>query len=241
MLTSLLNHASARFTAECPRMLNRLLQRLLAICGGQFSCPKGGSGVQSMACAYFCEPMKKAVHQQDQLPIDPQMIPARERKDGRVTVDGKFFRLGAGKFYLKGLTYGPFAPDEGGDTFATPEQTVRDFTQIRALGANLLRVYYVPPRSWLDLAAEHGLKVLIDIPWAKHLCFLDSKKSQEQARQTVQAASGACKGHPAVFAFSMVNEISAEIVRWSGVAKVERFIDSLLDEAKSIDPHCLCT
>src|SRR6266404_2729596 len=169
-------------------MLNRLLQRLLAICGGQFSCPRGAQWRTNMACAYFCEPMKKAVHQQDQLPIDPQMIPTRERKDGRVTVDGKFFRLGPRKFYLKGLTYGPFAPDERGGTFATPERTVRDFTQIRALGANLLRVYYVPPRSWLDLAAEHGLKVLIDIPWAKHLCFLDSPESRTEARRAVAQA-----------------------------------------------------
>src|SRR2546423_683713 len=152
----------------------------------------------------------------------------------RVSIDGKFFRVGDKKFHVKGLTYGPFAPNDRGETFASPEQTARDFQQIVGLGANLLRVYYVPPRWFLDLASEHGLKVLIDIPWAKHLCFLDSKKSQEQARQTVQAAVGACKGHPAVFAFSVVNEISAEIVRWSGVAKVERFINSLIDEAKSI-------
>src|SRR3989442_8856964 len=159
----------------------------------------------------------------------------------RISVDGKFFRLGERKFCAKGLTYGPFAPNDKGETFASPEQTARDFRQIVQLGANLLRVYYVPPLWFLDLAAEHGLKVLIDIPWAKHLCFLDSKKSQEEARQTVQTAVGTCKGHPAVLAFSVVNEISAEIVRWSGVDKVERFIDSLIDEAKSIDPGCLCT
>ena len=159
----------------------------------------------------------------------------------RVSVDGKFFRVGDKKFYAKGLTYGPFAPNDKGESFASPEQTSRDFQQIVQLGVNLLRVYYVPPPWFLDLAQEHGLRVLIDIPWAKHLCFLDSQKSQEQARRAVQTAVGACKGHRAVFAFSVVNEISAEIVRWSGVARVERFIDSLIDEAKSIDSACLCT
>src|SRR5437899_20678 len=95
----------------------------------------------------------------------------------RVIVDGRFFRLGREKFYVKGVTYGPFAPDANGETFASREQTARDFRQIRDLAANLVRVYYVPPSWFLELAAEHGLKVLIDIPWPKHLCFLDSAAS----------------------------------------------------------------
>ncbi|PYI83255.1 MAG: glycosyl transferase [Verrucomicrobia bacterium] len=161
--------------------------------------------------------------------------------DPRVTVNGKFFRLETQKFYLKGLTYGPFAPNALHETFASREQTARDFQQIGELGANLLRVYYVPPRWFLDLAAEKGLKLLIDIPWAKHLCFLDSEESQEAARDTVRQAVRACDKHPAVFAFSVANEIPAEIVRWSGVRAVEEFIDELVDEVKKIDPDCLCT
>src|SRR5213593_3217874 len=145
----------------------------------------------------------------------------------RVHVDGKFFRLGGEKFYPKGLTYGPFAPNEQKEMFPSREQTVRDFLQLRELGANLLRVYYVPPRWFLDLAAEHELKVLVDIPWPKHLCFLDSAASRAEARRAVSHAVAACKGLPAVFAYSVANEIPAEIVRWSGIAKVTRFIDEL--------------
>src|SRR5205809_7008864 len=52
----------------------------------------------------------------------------------RVTIDGKFFRLGERKFCVKGLTYGPFAPDAKGETFGSPAQVVRDFQQIRELG-----------------------------------------------------------------------------------------------------------
>jgi len=52
--------------------------------------------------------------------------------------------------------------------------------------ANTLRVYYVPPRWFLDLAEAAGLKVLVDIPWGKHLCFLDSAAAREEARQTVR-------------------------------------------------------
>ncbi|MDB6108906.1 MAG: glycosyl transferase family 2 [Pedosphaera sp.] len=159
----------------------------------------------------------------------------------RVTVDGKFFRLGEKKFYAKGVSYGPFAPDAQGETFALREQTARDFAQIRELDANVIRVYHVPPHWFLDLAIEHGLRVLVDIPWNKHLCFLDSGKLRAEAREAVRLAVQACARHPAVFAFSVVNEIAPDVVRWSGAKAVASFIDELVAEAKRIDPDCLCT
>jgi glycosyltransferase involved in cell wall biosynthesis len=168
-------------------------------------------------------------------------LPGLAASTRRVTADGKGFRLGAQKFHVKGVTYGPFAPNADGEMFASREQTRRDFEQIRVLGANVLRVYYVPPRWLLDLADEYELKVLIDIPWSKHLCFLDSAETRRAARQAVREAVQATRGHPAVFAYSVVNEVSAEITRWSGVGRVERFIDELVDEARQADPDCLCT
>jgi len=167
-------------------------------------------------------------------------MPAQDRAE-RVSIDGKFFRLGSQKFYVKGLTYGPFAPNEHGETFARPEQTRADMEQIRGAGANLLRVYYVPPRWFLELAAEYDLKVLVDIPWPHHLCFLDSPVSRQAARHSVSQAVASCKGLPAVFAYSVANEIPAEIIRWSGIARTARFVDELIEEAKSIDPTALCT
>lgn len=158
-----------------------------------------------------------------------------------VRVDGKFFRIGEKKFYLKGVTYGPFSPNSQGEHFAELDQTVRDFTQIHELGANLLRLYYVPPRWFLDLAAEHGFKLLVDIPWSKHACFLDSDHTREQARLAVRQAALACAFHPAVFALSVVNEIPPDIVRWSGAAKIAEFIDELVGEVKAVAPECLCT
>lgn len=159
----------------------------------------------------------------------------------RVTVDGKFFRLGEKKFYAKGVSYGPFAPNAAGQLFASPEQTANDFAQIRELGANVIRVYHVPAKWFLDLAASQNLKVLIDIPWNRHLCFLDSAEYRAQARQAVRRAVLSCARHPAVFAFSIANEIPSDIVRWSGAKAVANFIDELISEAKRADPDCLCT
>ena len=158
-----------------------------------------------------------------------------------VTVDGKFFRLGEKKFYIKGVTYGPFAPNAEGESFVTRDQTKRDFALIHELGANVIRVYYVPPRWLLDLALEHEIKLLIDIPWSKHLCFLDSARLREASRKTVRLAVRECAAHPAVFAYSVVNEIPPDIVRWSGAEAVADFIDELVALAKQIDPQCLCT
>ena len=171
----------------------------------------------------------------------PSNASASTAGNERVRADGKFFRLGGRKFHAKGVTYGPFAPNDRGETFASPEQTVRDFQLLRDLNANTVRVYYVPPRWFLDLAAERGLKVLVDVPWPKHLCFMDSAERRRQARQTVRQAAKDCAGHPAVFALSVVNEIPAEIVRWSGARRVERFIDELVDEARDAEPSGLYT
>lgn len=156
-------------------------------------------------------------------------------------VDGKFLRLGAEKFYLKGVTYGPFAPDADGCTFASQDQTARDFELVRELGANTVRVYYVPPRWLLDLAQAHELKVLVDVPWEKHRCFLETYEMREAARVTVRSAAQACAGHPAVLALSIANEVPAEIVRWHGVTKVAAFLDELIAEVKRIDAAMLCT
>jgi len=123
----------------------------------------------------------------------------------RVTVDGKFFRLGDRKFFVKGVTYGPFAPDAAGQPFPTPEQVARDFDLVRDLGANVVRVYTVPPRWVLDLAAARQLRLLVDVPWSKHQCFLDSAAGREAAREAVRGAVAGCGGHPAIFAFSVAN------------------------------------
>ena len=159
----------------------------------------------------------------------------------RVRVDGKFFRLGADKFHVKGVAYGPFAPNSAGQPFAPPEETALDFARIRELGANVLRVYHVPGRWFLDLAEQNGLKVLVDIPWNKNLCFLESPATRAEARDTVKRAVGLCARHPAVLAYSVANEIPADVVRWSGEQPVARFLDELVQETKELDPDSLAT
>jgi glycosyltransferase involved in cell wall biosynthesis len=159
----------------------------------------------------------------------------------RPVVSGKFFRIDHRKFFPKGVTYGPFAPNPAGEPFGTREQTMADFELLRRLGANLLRVYHVPPTWFLDLAEAHQFKLLIDIPWNKYVCFLDSHAIRKEICDLVREAVQRCARHPAVFAYSVVNELPADIVRWSGAHDVEVFIDQLVAAAKSVDAECLCT
>src|SRR5436189_5038913 len=100
----------------------------------------------------------------------------------RVSVDGKFFRLGSRKFYVKGVSYGPFAPNSAGQTFASPEQTAADFAKIQELGGNLIRIYHVPPKWFLDLALQHDLRILLDVPWNTHLRSVDSRQARDNPR-----------------------------------------------------------
>src|SRR5262245_19709460 len=148
----------------------------------------------------------------------------------RVVVDAKFFRLGDKKFFVKGIAYGPFAPNAQGLPFAAPEQTALDLTQIADMGANVVRVYDVPPRWFLDLALARELRVLVDVPWNKHLC-MDSAQRRSEAREAVRRAVYSGARHPAVFAYSIANEIPADVVRWSGAQAVAEFIDELVYEA----------
>jgi len=159
----------------------------------------------------------------------------------RVTVDGKFFRAGTRKFHPKGVAYGPFAPNGAGDCLAGPEQTRRDFALIRELGANLLRVYTVPPAWFLDLAQEHALRLLVDVPWNKQARVLDTPAARRAVRDTIRHAARDCGRHPAVFAISVVNELPPDVVRWNGAAAVEAFLDELAAEVKAVAPECLCT
>src|SRR5207248_2821246 len=117
----------------------------------------------------------------------------------------------------------------------------RDFALMRAAGVNAIRTYHLPPEPLLELADEHGLAVFIDVPWPKHVCFLDSRAARTEARQSVRRAAERGRAHPAVLAYSVGNEIPPSVVRWHGRRRVERFLGELRDVAKQADPAGLVT
>jgi GT2 family glycosyltransferase len=157
------------------------------------------------------------------------------------SVDGKFFARAGRRVLVRGVTYGPFAADAEGRPFPPSDQVIADFAQMLSANINCIRTYHVPPDWLLQLADDQGMGVFIDVPWPKHLCFLDSTKAQQQAREAVHHAATQGRSHPCVLAYSVGNEIPSNIVRWHGAARVEHFVRELMDVAKQVDPDHLVT
>src|SRR3954468_6591086 len=175
----------------------------------------------------------------------PAVYAGRQRRaepvTNRVRRDGKFFRLGSEKFYVKGVTYGPFEMSSEGEALPEREQIARDFAQMLELGANVIRVYHTPPKWFMDMAQAAGLKIFIDVAWPKNLSFVGDPQVTQQAHAAVREAARTCGNHAAIFAISVVNEIPPDIVRFAGREKVERFVDDLVATAKIHAPDCLIT
>lgn len=160
---------------------------------------------------------------------------------GRVRVDGKFFARGATRVRVRGVTYGPFPPDEEGRPFPPMARVSADFDVMADASVNSIRTYHVPPEGLLELADARGISVLVDVPWAKHLCFLDDEAIRRDARRAVREAAGRGRGHPSVLGYSIANEVRPDVVRWHGARRVERFLAELADVARQADPQGLVT
>jgi len=159
----------------------------------------------------------------------------------RPEVKGKFLFVDQQKFWVRGVTYGTFAPREDGAQFPEPVTVERDFAEISANGLNAVRVYTVPPIWLLDLAQKYGLRAMVGLPWEQHIAFLDDKGRAKEIEDRMRAAIISCGKHPAILCYCLGNEIPASIVRWHGRNRVERFLERLYRIGKAEDPTGLFT
>ena len=153
-----------------------------------------------------------------------------------VKVRAKFFFEGERKIFLKGVTYGPFAPDAHGHHFGSAQQAHQDARHIVSAGFNLLRIYYVPPPWFAEVCAEYGLRLLITLPWAEHVAFLQEPKIRREIVESVRRDTSALAGHPAVLGYLVGNEIPSNMVRWLGVRRVTEFVEYLMEIGRQEDP-----
>jgi len=159
----------------------------------------------------------------------------------RPRVVGRFLEAGGQRLLIKGVSYGTFAPDASGAQFPVPERVRQDFRLMREAGLNTVRVYTVPEPSLLDCAAEHGLRVMVGVPWAQHLAFLDDQALTRRVRQDVVSAVRALGSHEAALLFALGNEIPASVVRWHGQRRIEMFLRELYDACKQASPDSVLT
>jgi GT2 family glycosyltransferase len=159
----------------------------------------------------------------------------------RIRVKGKLLERGGRRFRVCGVTYGPFAPNHSAEPFPSPNRVAGDFAHMRAGGINSVRIYHLPPEWLLHLADEQGMAVYMDVPWAKHLCFLDDAAARRAARRAIRQSAERGRAHTCVLAYGIGNEIPPNIVRWFGARRVERFLAELADVAKQADSSGLVT
>ena len=157
------------------------------------------------------------------------------------TVTGKFLRCGTQRLWIKGVAYGTFAPATEGGQFPSREQVADDFAMMARHGINTVRTYTAPDPAILDEAARQELRVMVGLPWAQHVAFLDDRRLRAQIRRETIAEVRRLASHPALLLFALGNEIPAPVVRWHGAERVEHFLRELYDEAKSTSPDSLFT
>src|SRR5437868_14087405 len=117
--------------------------------------------------------------------IGETILPATQKIRAR----GKFLYNGEEKFYVKGVTYGTFKPDEGGILFPDSRTVETDFAMMSKHGINAIRTYTAPPPYLFELAAKYGLGVMVGLPWEQHISFLDDPKQKKDIIKRVKARS----------------------------------------------------
>ncbi len=159
----------------------------------------------------------------------------------RPHVDGKFLAAGSERLWVRGVTYGTFAPDAEGVRFGTRDQVRADFAAMSANGINAVRTYTAPPTWFLDDAVEHGLWVMVGLAWEQHVAVLPHRALAGRVEASVRAQAASCAGHPGVLCFAVGNEIPTPLVRWQGRRNVENLIARLFRSVRAEDPGALVT
>ena len=157
---------------------------------------------------------------------------ADQEHDARWRTDGKFFRSGNQRVWMKAVTYGPFP---GG----WPKSFERDFSQIVEAGFNSIRLFEMPETPLLDAARRHGLKVFGGLKWGQSADFFMQPGLFSSARIGLVNALKEAADHPALAGVYVGNEVPADLARWMGPVKVREAIEELIALGKELAPQLL--
>jgi glycosyltransferase involved in cell wall biosynthesis len=178
------------------------------------------------------------------LNIRPDLLWRPEPKGSftRPSVEGKFLAADGEPFFVRGVTYGAFQPNEAGREYADDDLIECDFAQMAALGINTVRIpHTVPPRSLLDIAARNGLRVMVGLSAEQSAGYLIDGNLPRDFADRFRAKIRLCAGHPALLCVGLGNEIMASQARWLGHRRITRYLHWLYTIVKEEDPDAIIT
>ena len=107
-----------------------------------------------------------------------------------------------------------------------------------ANGINAVRTYTVPPRWLLDLALEHGLCVMVGLPWEQHVTFLDEPRPRRVDRASAsRPACAPARATPPCSATRSATRSRPRSCAGTGGTGSSASSSSLYDAAKDEDPE----
>jgi GT2 family glycosyltransferase/exo-beta-1,3-glucanase (GH17 family) len=157
----------------------------------------------------------------------------------RLMTGGKWLRADGEKWLMRGVSYGPFKPNSRGEPYPEDARLEADLRHIRELGFNTVRLYELPTAAVLQAAAKLGLRLLVGIPWTDHVDFLRDRRLKREILERVRQAVTLLKDEPCVAGFLIGNEIEKTLVRWMGPARVQHFLEDLIEAVHDIAPQAL--
>lgn len=149
-----------------------------------------------------------------------------------ITTDGKFFRSGGERHWLRAVTYGPFP--EG----MAPDPTA-EFLRIRSAGFTSIRLFTLPDQKILDAAKSAGLIVFAGLDWRTNEDFISNPALVTSAHVRLNAFLRDHGSHPALGGVYVGNEIPSDLVRWMGPVPVRRTLEDLISLGRSLAPRLL--
>lgn len=159
--------------------------------------------------------------------VSPQSV----LRSNRPQVDGKFLKVNGERFWIKGVTYGSFSPNDEGEPYPPFHKLKDDFARMRDAGINTARLYNSPTPRIADAAWEQGLMLIPEVSWGPRSCVLDTQWEDLLYRDT-EKHTRELAGHPAILMYSVGNEMPPLLVRWYGARRVKEFLRRLCNIVK---------
>jgi Glycosyl hydrolases family 2, TIM barrel domain len=165
-----------------------------------------------------------------------QAQPSSDSARPEVRLENRQFLVNGRAFLVRGIHYGPWRPGTGPNKqypYPKDDEIAADFELIRRTGANTV-LMYDPPVDVLDLAQQHGLKVIYVFALDWH--SVGGADQPAMTAQLVERVKPLCT-KPALLAYLLGNEVGGDILQARGDAPIVAGLRELYTAIKAVDPE----